>query len=181
MTQLLEWIPLLAFFVVFKLYGIYWATGVLMATSVGLLLSHRISTGRFKKMHLITAGVVVVLGTATLLLHDKRFIQWKPTVLLGAAALAFLASAVVGKKPLARRLLEGIFSEPVRIQPESWNRLNALWAFWFAFLAGLNIYVAQNFPEAVWVNFKVFGITVAMLVFMIPQVLWLNSKVEPGA
>jgi intracellular septation protein A len=57
-------------------------------------------------MHVITAVVVLVLGTATLLLHDKRFIQWKPTVLLGLTALAFLGSSVVGRQPLARRMLE---------------------------------------------------------------------------
>jgi intracellular septation protein A len=45
-------------------------------------------------------------------------------------------------------------------------------------LAAANIYVAQNYPEGVWVKFKVFGITAAMLVFMMPQVIWLNGKVK---
>jgi intracellular septation protein A len=47
---------------------------------------------------------------------------------------------------------------------------------WFAALAAINIYVAREYSEAVWVNFKVFGLTLAMIVFMIPQVLWLNGK-----
>src|ERR1700704_5035518 len=102
MNQLLEWSPLVIFFVVFKLYGIYWATASLMVTCTGLMIAHRMRTGRFKTMHVATACVVLVLGTATLLLHDKRFIQWKPTVLLGLAAAAFLGSSVIGKKPLAR-------------------------------------------------------------------------------
>jgi intracellular septation protein len=50
------------------------------------------------------------------------------------------------------------------------------WTAWFAVLAVANIYIARNFAESVWVNFKVFGITIAMLVFMIPQVIWLNGK-----
>ena len=49
-------------------------------------------------------------------------------------------------------------------------------AGWFAVLAIANIYIARNFAENVWVNFKVFGITVAMMAFMIPQVIWLNGK-----
>ena len=55
-----------------------------MVACVLLMLVHRLRTGKFKTMHVVTAAVALVLGTATLLLHDKRFIQWKPTVLLGA-------------------------------------------------------------------------------------------------
>jgi intracellular septation protein len=176
MSQLLEWSPLVIFFVAFKLYGIYWATASLMVTCAGLMIVHRMRTGRFKPMHVATTCVVLVLGTATLLLHDKRFIQWKPTVLLGAAALAFLGSTIIGRRPLARRLLDGVFSEPLDLSRQTWVLINLGWALWFAALAAANIYIAWNFPEGVWVNFKVFGITVAMLIFMIPQVIWLHGK-----
>ncbi len=178
MTQLLEWSPLIVFFVAFRLLGIYWATGALMITCVLLMFIHRSRTGRYKTMHVVTAVVVLVLGTATLLLHDKRFIQWKPTVLLGCAALAFLGSAAIGKQPLARRMLEGVFSEPLDLSRHAWLVINTLWACWFAVLAIANIYIAHNFAEGIWVNFKVFGITVAMLIFMIPQVIWLNGKTK---
>ncbi len=176
MNQLLEWSPLVVFFVVFKVAGMYWATGSLMVTSIALMLVHRATTGRFKIMHVVTAGVVLALGSATFLLHDTRFIQWKPTVLLGLAAAAFLGSAVIGQKPLARRLLEGVFSEPLDLRAHQWMLVNTAWAAWFALLAMANIYVARNFPEGVWVNFKVFGISLAMMVFMIPQVIWLNGR-----
>jgi len=176
MNQLLEWSPLVIFFAVFKLYGIYWATASLMVTCVALMIVHRMRAGRFKPMHVATACVVLVLGTATLLLHDKRFIQWKPTVLLGAAALAFLGSTVIGQRPLARRLLEGVFSEPLDLSRHTWTLINLGWALWFAVLAAANLYIAWNFPESVWVNFKVFGISAAMLIFMIPQVIWLHGK-----
>jgi intracellular septation protein len=181
MNQLLEWSPLVIFFVVFKMYGIYWATGSLMVCCVGLMMVHRLRTGRFKTIHVATACVVLVLGTATLLLHDKRFIQWKPTVLLGAAALAFLGSTVIGRQPLARRLLEGVFSEPLHLSRQTWALVNLAWALWFAALAAANLYIAWNFPEGVWVNFKVFGITVALLIFMIPQVIWLHGKIPAAS
>jgi intracellular septation protein len=183
MNQLLEFSPLIVFFLVFKLYGIYWATGALMIACVLLLLVQRVRTGKFKGLHLVTVAVVLVLGTATLLLHDKRFIQLKPTILLGLTAVAFLGSAVIGKRPLARRMLEGVFGEPLNITARTWLLINALWAGWFALLAMVNIYVARNFPESVWVNFKVFGIMAAMMVFLIPQVIWLNGRTkaaQPG-
>jgi intracellular septation protein len=180
MNQVLEWSPLIVFFVVFQLFGLYWATAALMLTCTAVMFAHRLRAGRFKVMHVITAGVVLVLGTATLVLHDKRFIQWKPTVLLALTAAAFLVSLGVGRQPLARRLLEGVFNEPLEIAPRTWILINLAWVAWFAALAALNIYVAQNYPEGVWVKFKVFGITAAMLLFMIPQVFWLNGKVKPA-
>jgi intracellular septation protein len=179
MNQVLEWSPLIVFFVVFELFGIYWATAALMVVCTVVMIAHRMRTGRFKTMHVITVGVLLVLGSATLLLHDKRFIQWKPTVLLALTAVAFLGSSVIGRQPLARRMLEGVFNEPLEIAPRTWLLINLAWVAWFVALAAANIYVAQNFPEGVWVKFKVFGITAAMLVFMIPQVIWLNGKVKP--
>jgi intracellular septation protein len=180
MNQLLEWSPLIVFFLVFEFFGIYWATAALMLVYTAVMFAHRLRAGRFKPMHVITVAVLLVLGTATLLLHDKRFIQWKPTVLLALTAAAFLGSSVIGRQPLARRMLEGVFNEPVEISARTWIVINLAWVAWFAVLAAANIYVAQNYPEGVWVKFKVFGITAAMLVFMIPQVIWLNGKVKPA-
>jgi intracellular septation protein len=178
MNQLLEWAPLIVFFVGFKLLGLYWATAALMAVCVLQLVVHRLRTGTFKTMHIVTSAVAVTLGSATLLLHDARFIQWKPTVLLALAAAVFLGSMVLGRQPLARRMLESVFNEPLSLSPRTWRLINLLWAGWLALLAAANIYVARNFNESIWVDFKVFGITVAMLVFMVPQVLWLSGKTK---
>jgi intracellular septation protein len=181
MTQLLELSPLILFLIAYKLWGIYAATGTLMAACVAVLIVHRVRTGKFKTMHLVTAGVVVGLGSLTLLLHDARFIQWKPTVLMGLAAGAFLVSMVVGKQPLVRRMFEGVFPEPLEVSVRAWMVINALWVLWFGLLAVLNIYIAHNFAESTWVNFKVYGITPATMLFMIPQVLWLSGKTKPAA
>jgi intracellular septation protein len=178
MNQLLEWSPLVVFFVGFKLLGIYWATALLMAACVVQLAVHRYRTGEFKTMHMVTVATVLVLGSATLLLHDRRFIQWKPTVLLALAAAAFLGSMVLGKQPLARRMLGSAFNETLQVSARAWLTINFLWAVWFALLAAANIYIARNFAESVWVNFKVIGIPVAMFIFMLPQVLWLSGKTK---
>ena len=180
MNQLLELLPLIVFFVGFKVFGIYWATGALMLACLLQLFIHRIRYGQFKTMHVMTTAVALALGSATLLLHDHRFIQWKPTVLFALAAAAFLGSMFIGKQPLARRTLEAVFNEPLDISSRTWLLINSIWVGWFALLAAANIYVAWNFPENIWVNFKVFGITVAMMLFMVPQVLWLSSKTKTG-
>jgi intracellular septation protein len=78
-------------------------------------------------------------------------------------------------------MLESAFNEPLHISARAWLLINASWVGWFAVLAGATIYIARNFAESVWVNFKVFGITAAMVIFMIPQVLWLSGKTKPGS
>jgi intracellular septation protein len=176
MSQLLEWLPLIAFFATFKLAGIYPATAVLMAACVIQLVGHRLKTGRFKDIHIVVTATALALGTATLLLHDKRFIQLKPTVIFWGMALAFLGSLWIGRRPLAQRMLEGAVDIPLTLSPSAWTRLNLMWVLWFAALGGLNLYVAAHFSESFWVNFKVFGISAAMLLFMLPQVFWLYSR-----
>ena len=178
MTQLLEFSPLIVFFAVFEWKGIYWATAALMIACVLLLLVNRLRTGKFKTMHIVTVAVALVLGAATLWKHDSRFIQWKPTVLYALTAAVFFGSMFIGKQPFARRMLESVFNEPLDISPRTWLLINSLWVGWLALLAIANIYVARNFDENIWVNFKVFGITAAMLVFMVPQVFWLSSKTK---
>jgi intracellular septation protein len=181
MNLLLEFSPLIAFLVVFELWGIYWATAALMLACVLQLIVHRLRSGKFKTMHIITVAVLLPLGCATLLLHDHRFIQWKPTVLLGIGAAAFLGSMFIGRQPLARRMLEAAFPEPIEIPARTWLTINALWAGWLALLAAANIYVAWNFAESTWVHFKVYGITLLLFVFMLPQILWLSGKTKPAA
>jgi intracellular septation protein len=181
MNQLLEWSPLIVFFVTFEVRDIYWATAALMVACVLQLAIHRLRAGSFKTMHIVTTCVVLVLGSATLLLHDQRFIQWKLTVLLGLTSAVFLGSMVIGKQPLVRRLLEAAFPEPLAVTTRAWLTINFLWAAWFAAFAILNLYVAKNFAVDLWVKFKVFGFPAATMLFMLPQIFWLASQASPPA
>jgi len=176
MNQVLELAPLLAFFLAYLMGGLYWATGVLMAASVILVFAYRQRNGNFKDLHVMTAVLVVILGSATLLLHDKRFIQWKPTVLYGLLAAALLISNVAGRRPWIQRLFESVVPEAIAVSPRGWRYLTALWAAWFALAAAANMYVVTNFSEIFWVHFHTYGISIATMIFMIPQIFWLNSR-----
>ncbi len=179
MSQLLEWSPLVAFFVAFKVKDIYWATAAVMLACVLQLVIHRLRAGSFKTMHIITTCVVLVLGTATLLLRDQRFIQWKFTVLMGLTSAVLIGSMLIGKQPLLRRLLEAAFPEPLAVSARAWAAVNILWAAWFAAFAVLNLYVAQNYAVSQWINFHMFAFPIATLIFMLPQVFWLAGRASP--
>jgi intracellular septation protein len=185
MQALLEFAPLVAFFVAYRVWGLYTATAVLMAAMAILLIVDYVRLRRIPAMHTLSAVLVFLFGTATLILHDLRFIQWKPTVFFWLASIAFLASHWIGKQTLTQRLLSAALGgEEIRTPESTWKRLNLLWVVFYALLGALNLLVAFNFSEHVWVTFKVIGLPVANLVFVGAQVAWLvrrsAASVEPS-
>jgi intracellular septation protein len=178
MQALLEFAPLLAFIVAYYIGGLYEATAVLMVAMVALLAVDYLLQRRIPPMHALSAVLVFALGTATLLLHDKHFIQLKPTVLFWLAGFAFLASFWIGERTLTQRLLSAALQDQVRVTDRVWRRLNALWVIFYGVLGGLNLLVASYASERVWVNFKVFGLTILTFVFIGSQVMWLTRRSE---
>ena len=129
-------------------------------------------------MHALSAVLVFVLGAATLFFHDKHFIQVKPTALFWLAGVAFLASYWIGERTLTERLLTAALQDEVHVPQSVWRRLNALWVVFYALLGGLNLVLAYYASEKVWVNFKVFGLTILTLVFVGAQVIYLTRRSE---
>ncbi len=179
MKFLVDFFPVLAFFIAFYLPGdreqaIYVATAAAIIASAlqiaGLwLLKHKI-----EKTHVITFLLILVLGGATLLLHDKTFIKWKPTAVNWLFALVFLGSQFLGGKPLVQRMME----QAVQLPRPVWLRLNLSWAGFFLIMGIVNLYVAFNFSDAIWVNFKMFGILGLTFVFVVGQSLFLSRYME---
>jgi intracellular septation protein len=177
MQLLFDFLPVIAFFVAYKLADIFVATGVLI---VAVLLQTGIQWVRHRKvntMALVSAVLVLVFGGLTLAIHDKAFIQWKVTVVNWLFAAAFLASHFIGERPLTERIMGESFS----LERALWVKLSWAWIVFFVALGALNLYVAYNFAESVWVNFKLFGMLGLTLVFALAQAFWLASKAEPKA
>jgi intracellular septation protein len=182
MQQLIDFLPLIAFFASFKLGGIYVATAVLIAATAVQIGVHWIRTRTIKTMHWVPALLVLVLGSATLLFRDQHFIQWKPTVLMWLAGAAFLVSHFIGAKPLSRRFLESMLAEHLApVSDQTWKRINLAWVLFLTAIGALNLYIARSFSLDSWVNFKVFGISLLLLLFVVPQVIWLAVKDAPAA
>lgn len=184
MFALLEFAPLLGFLVAYYVRGFYVATVVLMSSMGLLLVVDYARTRRIPPMHAISAVLVFAFGTATLVLHDKRFVQWKPTVFFWLLALAFLGSQWLSAKTFVERLLAAPLGDAAAaVDQATWRRLNILWVVFYAVLGALNLWVAYHASERTWVNFKVFGLTLATLVFVGAQGLYLarKSASAPGA
>ena len=165
MKFLLDYAPALLFFAAYLLSGrdIYLATTVLIVAAVALVLVYRVWQKRWHKSHLVVAVLATVLGGLTLAIHDPVFIKLKPTAVYAVFALALLGSHFIGERVLLARIPQQVFNFPEAV----WRRINLAWALFFLCCAALNWYVASNFEEATWVNFKMFGFTALTFVFLV--------------
>jgi len=177
MKQLLEFFPLVLFFGTYQLSGetlsvgdwshtfdgIFSATAVLMISSVFVWVIGSLMSRSNDKRLMWMALAVVIFGSATLILRDQRFIQWKPTVFNWGLAVIFMASQFFGEKNLLQRFMGQQLKLPSRV----WGRLNALWIANFALVGTLNIVVAYRFEEAFWVSYKLYSSVGFWLLLMV--------------
>jgi intracellular septation protein len=168
--------PLVAFFVTYRLRGLYAATAVLMAAMLVLLAVDFLRERRVPPLHGLSALLVLIFGAATLLSHNRLFIQWKPTVLFWALGGAFLASSWIGERTLTERLLAPALGERQHLSRALWRRLNLSSAALYALLGALNLAVAYYASERAWVNFKMFGLTLLTFAGVFLQLLWLGAR-----
>jgi intracellular septation protein len=174
MKFLFDLFPVILFFIAFKVQGIYVATAVAIAASIGQIGWLWLRGRKIDAMLWVSLAIIVVFGSATLLLHDETFIKWKPTVLYWLFACVLGASEWLFGRNLIRKML----GEQIQLPNPAWSKLNFSWVLFFACMGFLNLYVAFSFPTDIWVNFKLFGGMGLMLAFVIGQSLFLAKYVE---
>ncbi len=179
MQALAEFFPLILFLIAYFLKDIYFTIVVLMiAMPIGFAIKY-FKTRRVDKMYMWSTILLLFLGTATLYFRNPVFYYWKPTVLYWAAAVTFLGSMWIGDKPLAKRFIEQLGElKTGQVPDRQWRILNLLWVAFFLAIGVLNIYVAYNFSESIWVNFKIFGLTALTIVFVVAQAFWITSRIS---
>lgn len=156
---------------------------ILLATAVTILATFAqiaIVWTRHRKvdtMLWVSLAIIVVFGGATLFFHNPTFIKWKPTALYWLFATVLGASALLFRRNLIRRMME----VQIRLPDAVWGRLNLAWILFFALMGVLNLYVAYNFSEEVWVNFKLFGGMGLMFAFVLGQGFYLSRYIEEEA
>lgn len=174
MQFLYDFFPIIIFFVVYKIAGIYAATGSAIIVSFAQVILHWFKHKKFSNMQVITFLIVLFLGGATLVLHKPIFIKWKPSIIYWLFAVVFLGSHFIGKKPLIRYMMDKKIALPDKI----WSHLNFSWVVFFAVLGFANIYVVYHYSTSTWVNFKLFGILGVTILFVVIQALYLARFVK---
>ncbi|WP_257275806.1 MULTISPECIES: septation protein IspZ [unclassified Endozoicomonas] len=187
MKQLIDFIPLIIFFTVYKMDprmvdvagyslevgGAISGTFFLIITSVIVYGGSFIKNKTLEKSQLITLLAVVLFGGMTLAFQDENFLKWKAPIVNWIFAAAFLGSQFIGQKPLVQRMMEHAISLP----DEIWIRMNLSWVIFFTLLGAANLYVAFTFHEF-WVDFKVFGSLILTFVFVVLQFLVISRHIQ---
>jgi intracellular septation protein len=145
--------PLLVFFVAWLVADIFYATGAAMIATTLQVIWSALRHRKVEKLLWINFGAILFFGSLTLLLHDKRFIMIKPTIVYWIIASALIIAHAGFGKNLIKVMMEAQFDAPDRL----WKRWLFGWAAFFGVLGVVNLLVAWNFSEAVWATFKAFG------------------------
>lgn len=153
------------------------ATALAIAVSILQISWLLIRRKKVEVLQWISLALIVILGGATILLHNATFIFWKPTALywcMGSGLL--IARYIANKQPL-----KALMGKELSVPDATWDKLNWAWALFFIVMGIINILVAYQFSEALWVKFKLFGTLGMTLVFAIAQGIWLSRQVQEHA
>jgi intracellular septation protein len=160
----LELGPLVIFFLANSRYGIFNATAIFMVAIFASLAVSWILTRHLPIMAIVTAVLVLIFGTLTLVLHDDTFIKIKPTIIY-----AMFGAVLAGGLLFGRSLISILFDQVFRLTPEGWRILSIRWAIFFFAMAALNEIVWRTQTLDFWVGFKAFGVVPLTLLFGLTQ------------
>jgi intracellular septation protein len=180
--QFIDFIPLLLFFIVYKIEpravdildhsfmvgGIFSATAMLIISSIVVYGILFITQRKLEKSQWLTLIACLVFGSLTLAFHSEAVLKWKAPVVNWVFALVFLGSHFIGDRPLIQRVMGHALTLPQAI----WTKLNIAWIIFFLFCGAANLYVAFTFQDY-WVDFKVFGSLGLTLLFLLGQGIYL--------
>ena len=174
MKLLFDLFPLILFFAAYKMYDIYVATGVAIAAAFIQVIVFWLKNRRFETMHVITLAALVLFGGLTIMLRDPVFIKWKTSIVYWILASIILFSQFVTK----RTVVEVLMADKLPMPKVAARTFNLHWAIFAYAVGALNVYVAFYYGldldearrEEIWVNFKVFGVLVLTVIFMIFEI-----------
>ena len=187
MKQLIDYIPLIAFLVVYKmeervislgsfdynLGGIFSATEILVTASILVYGSIFLVNGKLSRSHLFLLSAVVLFCSFTLIFREEAILKWKAPVVNWIFACVFIGSQYINKQNMTQIMLGHV----VELPASKWKTLNFAWAGVFFFLGCTNLFVAFTFHDH-WVDFKVFGSMALLLLFSVAQMAYLWPYIE---
>lgn len=188
--QFIDFIPLILFFIVYKLDprtvelagqafelgGIFSATAVLIVSSVVVYGILFLMQRKLEKGQWLTLAACLLFGGMTLAFHSETFLKWKAPVVNWLFALGFAGSHFIGDKVLIQRIM----GHAITLPPLIWTRLNLAWVAFFVFSGCANLFVAFTFHD-IWVDFKVFGSLGMTVLFLVAQGVYLARHIHDDA
>jgi|TARA_B110000459_G_scaffold201014_1_gene250718 intracellular septation protein len=174
MHLLFEFLPIILFFVAYKVADIFIATAAAMAATIVQILYLWFKNKKIEKGPVITLVAILVLGGATLFFHDELFIKWKPTVVYWLLSAFIVVNKLMSNAQTTKKLL----GEKMTLQNHVWTMIDNITVYFFLFLGALNLYIAYSYDTAVWVNFKLFGTLLLTVLFCVSVSYYIAKNAE---
>ena len=169
--------PLMVFFIANAKFNLFVATGAFMVAVIAAMIASYAVTRHVPMMAIVTAAVVIVFGTLTLVLHDETFIKVKPTIVY-----TLFAAILGGGLLFGRSFIAIMFDQMFNLTPQGWRVLTLRWSLWFLAMAVLNEIIWRTQSTDVWVTFKAFGMVPLTMVFAVTQMpLIKRHHLEPAS
>ena len=172
LSLMLDFGPLLVFFLTYKGAGWVWGAGnpitamsigtaAFMAAIVIAVVISKVKLGRVSPMLWLSALLILFFGGLTIYFHDQSFIQIKPTIIYSFFAIMLFGGLLRGKA-LLKYLLQAAYDG---LTDEGWRKLSRNWAFFFVAMAAANELMRRSMSFDTWLAIKVWGVTVVSILF----------------
>ena len=122
------------------------ATGVFMLAMVAAMVFAKIKLGSIPLLLIFSGVMVLIFGGLTIMLHDQKFIQIKPSIYYATVA-AILFYGGYAKRPFLKHALGDVYPE---LSERGWHILGRNFAWLFLGLACLNEYIRAEYSFAQW-------------------------------
>ena len=171
MKAVFEFMVVILFFTTYALTkNIILATEVAIAAGIIQAVWCLYKYRRLQTMQWVSLLLVVILGGATVILKNEHFIMWKPTALFWVISAGLLISHLCGKN-----VLKSTIGKEISMPDTAWRKLTYIWVIFLLALGALNLWVAYTFTVTQWVNFKLFGSTTILFLFLVGQTVYISQ------
>ena len=140
MKFLLDFGPIVLFFIVYKYYGLYAAIYAMIASTFVQIMYSRVTTGKFVTSQVLTFALLVVFGGISIILRDPAFVMWKVSVLYVIFAAVLIGSNYVGSKTLLERMM----GKELQLPRNTWVNLTWFWSLGFIIISIINAFFVNN-------------------------------------
>ena len=140
MKFLLDFGPIVLFFIVYKYYGLYAAIYAMIASTFVQIMYSRVTTGKFVTSQVLTFALLVVFGGISIILRDPAFVMWKVSVLYVIFAAVLIGSNYIGSKTLLERMM----GKELQLPRNTWVNLTWFWSLGFIIIAIINAFFVNT-------------------------------------
>ena len=140
MKFLLDFGPIVLFFIVYKYYGLYAAIYAMIVSTFVQIMYSRLTTGKFVTSQVLTFALLVVFGGISIVLRDPAFVMWKVSVLYVIFAAVLIGSNYIGSKTLLERMM----GKELQLPRNTWVNLTWFWSLGFIIIAIINAFFVNT-------------------------------------